>query len=176
MKTNVKLLIYDLFNCVSGTILAIWATVAEIQDHTYIYDKTLNLCVAPIIILIFVLNIYWYYRTKEKHISVFNIIIPFFVSIFVFLISEVTKMNLNGINLVSFVSLYTNLISARICYNIGFYIKVKNKYENREESPETILKSSIRLRKLSMVIFNYLPTLLLIVYSIIIVVMCFSIF
>ncbi len=176
MKTNGKILIYDLFNCILGTILALWATVAQIQDHTYIYDKTLILCVAPILNLIFILNIYWYYRTKEKYISVFNIIIPFIVSIFAFPLSEVTKMNLTEINLVSFVSLYTNLISVRIFYNIGFYIKVRKKYVNREEPPVTILRSSIRLRKLSMVIFNYLPTLLLIVYSIIIVVMCFSIF
>lgn len=162
MKYNTKILLYDLVTALFTLVFSLSIIGLVLFKVVEPSNKILMIIAGVILVPIFILNIYWFFKTKETDIGVINILVTLVLSVIVILICVVISGYFKGLSLVTFASLCPMVLGARFQYNIGFYFKVK--YNQAKVSMS--YQSKMELKKLVSNVFTYLPTIILILVAI----------
>ena len=162
MKYNTKILLYDLVTALFTLVFSLSIIGLVLFKVVEPSNKILMIIAGVILVAIFILNIYWFFKTKETDIGVINILVTLVLSVIVILICVVISGYFKGLSLVTFASLCPMVLGARFQYSIGFYFKVK--YNQAKVSMS--YQSNMELKKLVSNVFTYLPTIILILVTI----------
>lgn len=162
MKYNSKILLYDLVTALFTLVFSLSIIGLVLFKVVEPSIKILMIIAGVILVPIFILNIYWFFKTKETDIGVINILVTLVLSVIVILICVVISGYFKGLSLVTFASLCPMVLGARVQYNIGFYFKV----QCNQAKVSMSYQSNMELKKLVSNVFSYLPTIILILVTI----------
>lgn len=159
MKFNRKILLYDLLLALFVLVFS-WGILGLVLFRVVNpYDKVSMIITGAIMVTTFILNIFWFFKTKETKVGVINILVPLVLAVIIYIPVLVLFRFNSSLNLVFIASNFSFLIGARFQYNIGFYFKMKNRKSSFVTTPLT--KHNFDFRKYLEKLFTYLPTMVL---------------
>lgn len=172
MKFNHKILIYDLLLALFVLVFS-WGILGLVLFRVVNpYDKVFMIITGAVMVTVFILNIFWFFKTKETKVGVINILVPLVLAVIIYIPVLVLFRYNSSSNLVLIASIFPFLIGARFHYNIGFYFKMKNRKSSFVTTPLTMHNFDLVmcLEKL----FTYLPTMVLCIATFITLIIPFA--